>query len=705
MRKFVSLLLALVTLLTPVSAYAMGDIRHDVYGDVSEFEVSEELDQAESNPEKTEATLGTDLYLFVDPDTASNIRFYVTDEEGYPIEGALIFITYNGETELYGSTDKNGILCTYLFRNVEYGYTVYKSGYETAEGSFTATEETKFIRVVLRKLYKLDVIVLENGLPVPGIKLSIEGEEYTTDGNGSVRKYVTNGVYDIEVYTPDGRVIPARAVVNGDTVVIIEIGEDPNCIIPGGRYQDNFLVFNKYYEPEDYVLTKYLFDADDVAEENRDAYLADTVDTVLIEAQPERTQHADAPDTDIIGPDGKPLYAQRSLMPSGFVIRAWENEGFEKLVFTNEEMALRFDLAALHGEDMMKLYGLIHYLSNNKVSLKDIASEECLNTWQGFEKAGFDRISPWNVELSKVDLDAVRSFVFDFAADDAAEAETLPDDYFINTVFEFRITPILPEAMLDMINDGLTGKNAIVQTDIMLASWGFYEEELRRWLCNGQLSEAEYDELYAFMVDGKLTKAEIQTLREKKADKTLSDNELCFILSAAADEKLYRVSCWLSCKNITVDISTIVDGLELIRKADRQYGTILAGIKAENADADEEKLTAQAEKQLSECYDFLLVDYDPARYAMKSYKAGEFTSFKKPELIRSLDADGEFFDVLSALSFEQYTVDVRREAVALANASEQFKAHITPGAAQLQPALALAVPHQHLSLTALRYTD
>ena len=720
MKKWISLLLALVMVLTPVTASANGDtqgntaggaalkpadgdLRHDVYGDVSEFEVSEELDKADT--EGKEATVGTDLYLFVDPDTASYITFYVTDEEGNPIEGALIFISYKNDMELYGSTNHLGVFQTYLFRDVEYGYKVYRSGYEPAEGSFTATKETELVRVVLRKYYKLDVIVTDNGVPVPGIRLSIEGEEYTTDINGTVRKYVTNGVYDIEVYTPDGRVIPAKAVVNGDTVVIIEIGLDQEGIIPGGRYQDRFLVFNKYYEPEDYVLTKYLFEETDVAENLSGAYLDCTTDTVLIEAQAEHIQHAEAPDTDVLDENGEALYAQRSLMPSGFVIRAWENEGFEKLVFTNEEMALSFDLATLHGEKMMKLYGLIHYLSNEKVRLNDIATEKCLNTTLGFEKAGFDRISPWNVELRYVDLDAVRDFAFSFDAENAPGVQPLSDDYFVNSIFEFRITPILPEAMLNMISGGLTGDHSMAKTEIMLASWGYYEEELRRWLCNGYLSEAEHDELYAFMVDGKLSRDEIQTLRQKKADGEFAEAELEFILNAAADKKLYRVSCWLTCRNVTVDITSIVDGLQLIRKADRQYEEVFAGLKAENESLEEAELSAMAEQELQARYDFMLVDYDPARYSMEDYRAGEFTSFEKPQLIRSLDKNGDFFDVLSALSFEQYSVDVRREPAELANATEQFKAYISPGSTVLQTHLAFAVPHQQCSLSALAYTN
>lgn len=712
MRKFISLLLVLITVLSPVTAFAApevldgpqnvdGSLRHDVYGDVSRIEVSEELDEGELNEDKSEATLGTDLYLFVDPDTASYVTFYVTDEYGNPIEGALIFIGYKDDIELFGVTDGNGKYSTYLFRDVEYSYKVYKPGYEIAEGSFTATEETKFIRVVLRKYYKLEIVVVDNGVPVPGITVIIDGQPYVTDENGSVVVLRTNGVYNVEVITPDGRRIPVKATVNGDTRIVVDIGLDEEGIIPGGRYQDRFLVFNRWYDPEDYILTKYLFNAEDVEEDRSEAYLSSVRDTVLIEAMCEHEQREDGPDIDILTEDGTPLFTQRSLMPSGFVIRAWENEGFEKLVFTNEEMALRFDLDALHSDDMMKVYGLIWYLSEQDVKLEDISTEETLRDWQGYKNAGFDRMAAWDLELRQVDLDAVKDFAFEFEGNE--DAAMLSDEMFINSQFEFRITPITPETMLEMLSDGLTGEHAVPTTDITLASYGFFAEELRRHLAAGKLSEAEYDELYAFFVDGKLSGAEIQALKEKKAAKLLSEAELQVILDAAADEKLYRVSCWLSCRDIDVDITSAIDGLEIIRKVDRQYDELIAQLEQADSSLSSAQLTAQAEKELSGLYDFMTVRYDPGRYSLREYKAGEFTGFVPPVLLRALDEESEFYSVISGKYFNAYHVDVRNEVSPFDSKGTWFRAYITGYDTLLEQSRALAAGIDELVLTALTY--
>lgn len=702
MRKWIALLLALITVLTPVTAFADdGSIRHDVHGDVSKFEVSEKLDESEAAPNAETAQIGTDLILFVDPDTASRITFYVTDEQGNPIEGALIFIGYKGDTELYGSTNTEGYFQCYLFRDVEYSYTVYKPGYEIAEGTFTATEATEFIRVVLRKYYKLDVFVVDNGVPVPGITVIIDGVEYTTDENGMVRVYKTNGVYDVEVVTPDGRRIPVKALVNGDTQIFIDIGEDEEGIIPGGLYSDRFLVYNKYYDPEDYVLTKYLFEESHVPAEDAAAYLDATTDTVLIEAQPQREQFDDKPDVDILDENGKPLYTQRSLMPSGFVIRAWENEGFEELVFTNEEMALRFELDQLHNEDMMKLYGVIRYLTEKDVKLEDISTEATLADWQGYKKAGFDRISAWDLELRKLDLNAVKEYCFDF--NEREGAEKLEDEMFINSLFEFRLTPITRDALLDMISGGATGDHSMPKNDMLLASWGYYVEELRRWLADGRLSEAEHDELYAVLVDGRLSETELLSLRYKKENKELTDAETEFILNAAADGKMYRVSCWLSCRNVEVEISTLIQGMELIRIADRQYEAIAEEIRAGNPEIEEAELAAAAEARLAADYDFMTVRYDPARYSMDDYKAGEFTSFAQPQLVRALDEENPFHEVISGRYFNRYWVDVRRETIILDGIRKHFAAYITAGDAQLEQSRGLMFPCSDSVLTGLTY--
>jgi len=716
MKKWISLLLALVLLLSlsPMSAFAADtdkdkekdktSIRHQVYGDVSEIEVGEELDEAQSNAEKSEAKLGTDLYLFVDPDTASYVVFTVTDEYGNPIEDAQIWISYKDYTEYYGSTDKNGKFTTYLFRDVEYGYTVAKEGYETVTGSFTATKEIKHVRVVMRKYYQLDIFVVDGDKPVPGITVIVDGNEYVTDENGKVTLWKTNGVYDIVVVTPEGRRIQVKAEVDGDSVIVIDIAED-SALVPGGRYSDRFLVYNRDYDPEDYVLSKYRFDEQDVAKKDKDAYLDSTTNTILIEAQPERRQHNGSPDTDILDKNGDPLYAQRSLMPTGFLLKAWEEEGFEKIVFTNEEMALSFPIKSLHSGDMMKLYAILSYLDDYRVGLDDIVTDEVEDAYEGYKKAGLDTLARWSVELDRVKLDAIKDFVFEFEEDSQPRAKNLDDGYYVNSLFEFRLTPIKPESMLAMLSDGIVGHQAMPMDEIMLASWGYYAEELRRAAADGYLTEAEYDELYYFFADGRLSKDELQTLREKKAEKKLSNNELQLLLDAAADEKLYRLSCWISYEDIVVDISDIISGMEYIRIVDRQYEGILTELSADedNEDKSGDELEALAEDELEQRYSFTAVDYDPTRYTMDDYKAGEFLKTAQPVLVRSLDEEHEFYDVISEKSFEQLTVDVRKGSIAIDGRQPRFTAEISRGEARLELSRALAAKMNGILLTLLSY--
>lgn len=700
MRRTISLLLVLIMLLTPVSALADdGSLRHDVHGDISEFEVSGEQSEGKSGENGTEASIGTDVYLFVDPDTASYVVFYVTDEEGKPIEGALIYLGYAGDTELFGATNEDGLLGAYLFRGAEYSYKVYKPGYELAEGEFTPTESLTRVRVVLRKYHRLEIVVVDRDKPVSGVDLDLEGMNFVTDENGMVTVFRTNGVYNAEVITPDGRRIPVKITVNGDTRVVIDISRDEEGLIPGGLYCDRFLVYDRNYDPEDYVLTKYLFSAEDVAPESAGAYLEQTRDTVLIEAMCDHEQHENAPDTDIPDTDGEPRFSQRSLMPSGFVMRAWEKEGFDSLVFTNEELGLRFAPEALHSGDMMKVFALIHWLSDESVELADIAVDEVSKAWNGYADAGFDKISPWDLDVGKVDLDAVKDFVFESYAEEGDE--TLPDSLFTDSIFEFRVTPIRPEAMLAMLRGGLTGEHAVPVTEMTIASYGYFAEELRRHLALGLISESESDELFAYFADGRLSDAELQQLREKKADGTLSDAELQLLLDAAADGKLYRVSCYVTSRYINVEITSCIEGLELIRKADRLFDGLIAELEQADPSLASAQLSAMAEEALLRRWDFMLVERDPVRRSMETYRPGELSAFAAPRLERSLDEESEFFEQLMGKYFPQYSVDVRRELSPFDTENTWFRAYITEGGGTLGFHRALVTSLDSSALTAL----
>lgn len=691
MKRIVSLLLIVIMVFSPVTALAAGEgnIRHEVTGDVSEFLVGEEKSSPKMNENKTGATMGTDLYIFVDPDTASYITFVVTDEQGRPLKDAQIYIEYNGKSELFGTTDKDGKLSTYLFRDTEYGYTVKKSGYETVQGHFTATEETKTIRVVMREYFDLNIFVVDGDKGVQGVKVLLDGYGSYTDEDGKTTYVRTNGVYNVEVITDDGRRIVTQAVVNGDTDIVIDISMD-DSIVPGGRYSDRFLVYDKAYDPEDYVLTKYLFAEEDVSDaKDAEAYLAANPNTIHIAAQPDRYQNGDGTDTDKKNADGTPLYSQRSLMPTGFVLRGWEKQGYEDVVFMNEEMGLRFPLASLHGETMMKLYAMIHSLTGG-MQRKEIATDEVRKTWKGLEKAGLWSIQTWDLDVDKVDLSAIRDFEFEFAHDEEEheDCEFLPESLYVNSLFEFRVTPILPETMEKMVRDGLRNWDTMPKDELMLASYGYFREELRRAVAAGKINEQEQDELYAWFVDGRLSKDEIREMQKNLQDGKLSRESVELLLRAAEDEKLYRVSCWLHFREISVNITELLPGLEIIRSAERMYEDEYQhqlSLLKEDEEADETELSRRSEAALEENWRFLTVDNLADCYIRRGYKPGQATDTLPVMLRRSLPyEDGDWYDILSKKLFEELTVDVRKGGMPYEHRTvEMFRAEISTEQAPL----------------------
>lgn len=724
MKKWMALLLMLLLALACAAAFAeegLGNLRHEVFGDVSVFDVSDELDQGVMNPEQTQASLGTDVYLFVDPDTASYVTFYVTDENGNPIEGAKIYITYDDVTEFYGVTDKNGMLKTYLFRDVEYGYRVTKDGFETATGTFKATEETKLVHVVLRRLYELTIIVVDGDTPVPGVLVYVDGKPYTTDKEGKVVLKLPNGEYSVVIVTPDGRRIPLQAVVKGDTTIIVDIGAD-NAIIEGGLYADRFLVYNKLYNPEDYILTKYRFTSNHLRQQEGESaaayearvgeFLAANPSTILIEAQPERIQNSDGTDTDRIGTDGKPIYAQRSLMPTGYLLKAWEKEGFERLVFTNEHVGVMFDLDVLHGEKMTKLFALVQTVNGGGVKARDIATDAAKK--RDLSRFGLTMLDKENIDVQTIDFGAIRDYEFAFDHEKETQSgreghDILADTIYTNTLFEFRITPILPAALRAMVTDGMKGEEAMVKDSIMIASRGYFSEELRRWRADGRLTDAECRELYKYIVDGVLMPGEMKDLKKKTDLGILSTGVVDILLNATLDEKMYRLSSFIIAGGVRVNITPLMDGMETVWFADAEYDEELARLSAlpqsvqtpdEAGTAD---LTAQAEQALEEKYQLMTVDNLGRTTADKGFTVGENTALLDAALKRTLpEAGTEAYDALTERLYPELTVDVRKEYDYQAGrARTRYKAYITEGTAGIEMHRALTAPNQTSGLAAL----
>ena len=674
MKNWLVWILAVMLLLTGCGM-AQESFRHMVTGDVSEFIVDESAGLSRSEEGvSSEATIGTEVYLCVDPNSASNITFYVTDEEGVPIGGALIYISYMGIEELYGVTDVEGLRSMYLFRNVPYEYRVTKTGYETAYGSFIAHEETKLIHVVLRKLNRLDIFVVKNGMPMEGVRVDIRGREYITDENGNVHTRVVNGVYNAVVYAPDGRTIPLQIVVNGDTVVVVELDED----------YDHFLVYDKDYIPEDYVLTEYDFAAEDLVQGTGESdadyalrierYLEAYPSTVFIEAMPDHIQQTEGPDVDVLDEYGIPLYSQRSMMPMGRLLLEWEKD-FEYAVFRNEDFGLRFRLDALHNADMAKLFALMAELQAEKGDVCNIVSAELLKNEESLELAGLADLSEDELDVTKIDFGAIRTFEFDFDHETICLANPVQPDterhelqdgaLFENTLFEFRITPILPEALPEMILDGLDGEDALKKDSIMLASRGYFEEELRRWQAEGRLTNTECNELFELLVDGVLNAEEITRLQQMLIQGQLDREEAAELFLQILQGKVYRFSCWAICGDLYANITPLLSELEVLRSADMEFEAEYVRqmeLLQDGEEATQTELILRAEAALEEGYDFALVDMQGVDCNDAGYVPGMNTQLADTWLVCTTPLPGDEFEaVVGRKVFLKDWVDIREE--------------------------------------------
>ena len=710
-----ALTLVLLTFCSAIPAQA-GSIRHMVSGDVSEIVVDDAqgLDRSEGD---VSADVHTDVYLFVDPDSASYITFYVTDEAGNPIPGASIYITYKGVTELYGTTGKDGRCSMYLFRNVEYGYRVSKAGYESAEGRFTATQETRLVRVVLRKLHKLTIIVRNGGENVPDAEVLVNGEAHKTDAEGKVSLRRPNGVYVITVPLADGREITRLAAVNGENVVVVIDITPDDALVPGGLYSDRFLVYDREYDPEDYELTEYRFSAEDLERQEGETdeafaqraarYLEQNTSTIFVEAQCDREQQENAPDLDIMRSAEEKLYTQRSMMPSGWLMRAWETAGYDRVVFKSEYGALMLDMDDMHAEEMEKAFALLYGMTCSEVGLRGIVTPQTLETSGAFEDSGVAALkNAKSVDVDQIDFDALRGWHFDFDGEgETAAADRLPDSLYTNSTFEYRITPIEPEALRDMVTDGLEGETALKKDEIMLASAAYFEETLRRWKAEGRLTDMEADELYQMTVDGRLESEEIERIQALLDAGELSENAVDALVDAAIEGRIYRASCWIYYRGIGMEVTSLLHGLKWLSMPDalyaEEYDAQLAALTEQERSAGRstedlearmaDALEAQTEQALAERYEFFMVA-DEAVEKGEEYAPGMNTESVAAEFVCALPGmDSEFYDVLKTLDFRRLIVDVRWE-------EGEFRAEIRADRAQLQEkhAMICALPDTRL---------
>ncbi len=625
MKKWVFVLLVVIIVMGISVACAGRD-------DPPVFEVGDEFSQGTG---EKEASIGTDVYLFVDPADTSYMLFYVVDDYGNPIAGAQIYITYKGRTSLYGTTDASGKCYIYLFRGAEYQFTIRRSGYETVRGSFLLNEYSRTLKVIMRKINKTVIQILDGGLPAAGVKVIINGKTYTTDNEGKIYVQLPNGVFYARVILPDGRELTVALKVYGDTRLSCDIGQDDWYGAGSGFvYHERFLVYDRDYLPEDYYLTKYIYASEDVplldgetAEAHQarvEQYLRENINTVVIQAHPDKTQH-DTHDEHILNPDGTPRHSQRSLMATGKLLRSFEEEGATHLIYTNEAFGLRFPLGTLHGETMTKAFALMEALFGGK-SMKTIATPEAIKARNGLRDAGLTGLDEESLALSTIDWSALVAHGFDFEAQEVLP--TLSGNVFDNTLFEFAITPIAPDALADMLAKRLTAVETMPWrvNEILLANKEYLHAELLRLAANGQLTDREQELFYGYIMDGKLDTAEMDAIAKAIEEGRLPEEIARLLKDAAMHGQVYRVQCYAIYQGVRVNITSCMEGLQVLTAADAAMA---------------------APDLLGEW------DTDPAG-AMAPLAAQLMNG--KP------DENGPFYDVLTGKTFPRITVDVRRDA-------------------------------------------
>lgn len=801
-RLRMMLIMALTAVLLLSCAGALAEEAHFPFPtpeprDVSTFTTDETggLSEGRSDPQTRTAGIETDGYLIVDPDdSVTDLFFYITDEALTPIPGAQIYISYEELKELYGSSGPDGYREVYLLREVEYGYEVTKEGYEPASAEFICHEETRIIHVILRKKHKLTVIVKEeDGSEVPGIPVTIDGKPFETDENGEVEDHLPDGTYEVEIKTPDGRVIKRTVEVKGDTTVVIEIPKptltvivredkrpmkgvtieikgktyvtDENgqvqvklyngtyqviAITPDGRREvrsvkvkgdttliidlytkkpteasaeneqsrsDWFLVFTKHYNPEDYILTAYQFSESDLTRREGESpsefqarverYLTRHPNTIYVQAEPDRIQHEGEADENILKPDGKPLYTQRSLMPMGGLLRQFEGANFTQLAYDDEQMGVILQLRSLHNEETSKVFALMQTLLKGK-PVESIVKKEVLERENGLKLAGLDEVDPKAIDVKQMDLSAIQLSVFDFdwTEETPEYAIKLPSSLYEQMQLEARVTPITPEAMRDMISDGLADNAEEDWEEITLASREYFLAELTRRAADGRLTDTESAELYHVFIDGRLDAREIADLRVKDAAGELSDEEKQLLLDAAAWKRLYRAKVFVICGNISVNVTPLVEMdvyWDVDEKFIEEYNEEVELNKTRVHPLTEAEIVALIEERLPAETELMRVRENRSVYEA-DYEMGESAEFLDVVLKDLVpDPEDEFYGVLKAKRFRYWTADVRLEEEKLDSGKDVSVFHIyfTPYVTKFPERLAYRLETPESSVSAL----
>ena len=549
MKRVIAIILAIGIALCGVCFAEDEGLRFKIKEDSSTLTVGDELDHAQEDNADS-ATIHTDVYLFVNPDTASYVTFTAVDDEDRLIPGASIYISYKGNEELCGVTDENGQASMYLFRDVEYGYSVQKNGYETASGRFIAREELKKVKVVLKKYRIVTLRALRNGEPWPDATMYANEQRIFGDENGTAVVRLVNGNYALGLSLDDGRIIYEYITVNGDGEFEINFIPD-NTIVPNGTYSDRFLVYNGIYTPKDYVYSEFLHTADDVER------LPDETDE---DYRQRVRQYLDEHPNEVIV-NALPINGEilsRIMIPSGFLQRQWEAQGFEKIAFTNGREGLRIDLNDWYNPQMTRAFALLYAMTEGKPS-------EIVENMQDYPGSRLQRMMNQKyMFLNGEALNGIKDFCFDFAPTE--KTPRLPASLYVNTCFEYCLSPIDMNEFLDILQRAADMSEE--PNGIVLANDAYFREEILKWYAEDGISYRTLLELTDIMADHLFSAEEAARLMELIRQNQIDADSLTQLLSHIVEDSVYRVSCRIRRGDVYLDVTELLPTLNVFWDAD-----------------------------------------------------------------------------------------------------------------------------------------
>src|SRR6056297_2706735 len=130
-----------------------------------------------------------------------NVNFSVLDESDDPIEGATVTLVGSSKT-----TDSNGVV-TFSKPDGSYDYNVTFTGYESVYDTAIVDGNDVSIDVpmtILITTYNITFTIIDNSdNPINDAKITLEGEDKNTDGNGMATFNKKDGTYNYTVTATD----------------------------------------------------------------------------------------------------------------------------------------------------------------------------------------------------------------------------------------------------------------------------------------------------------------------------------------------------------------------------------------------------------------------------------------------------------------------------------------------------------------------